>query len=277
MSLLQGYSAVITGGGSGLGRAVTERYISEGASVVILDKSVDKLEEIKGQFGSSVAVVQGDVRNLEDHHRAVSEAVSSFGKIDVVVSNAGIWDWNTELYDLDETALDTAFSEMFEINVKGGLFAAKASMKELAKSRGSMIYTLSNAAYHVGGGGPIYTATKHALVGLLKELAYELAPVIRVNGVAPSAVASDLRGPGALGLGEQSLVNIDLNAMMENCLPINSLPEPFDYTGAYVFLASRKDSSTMTGEVIKSDCGFGIKGLKENFTESAVLDRLDIS
>jgi len=142
------------------------------------------------------------------------------------------------------------------------VLGAKAAAPALAEYGGAMIFTLSNAAFHPGGGGPLYTASKHASVGLIRQLAYELAPKVRVNGVAPAAVPSDLRGPAALGLENRFLAQLPLKEMVEGHLPLPFLPDASDYTGFYVLLASRANSRTMTGEVIECDCGFGVRGVK---------------
>ena len=106
--------------------------------------------------------------------------------------------WLTDTVALPPDAIDAAFDEVFHLNVKGYLLGAKAATDELRKTKGSVIFTVSNAGFWPGGGGPLYVASKHAVMGLVKQLAYELAPDIRVNGVAPGGMSTDLRGPRAL-------------------------------------------------------------------------------
>jgi cis-2,3-dihydrobiphenyl-2,3-diol dehydrogenase len=110
------------------------------------------------------------------------------------------------------------------------------------------------------GGGPLYTASKHAVVGLIRQLAYELAPKIRVNGVAPGAIPTDLRGPRSLGMAERSIAELPIKEMVERGLPLGKFAEPRDYTGSYVLLASPENSSTATGGVIICEGGIGIRG-----------------
>src|SRR5207302_9381670 len=117
-------------------------------------------------------------------HAAVAETVERFGKLDTLVANAGIWDYQRRLTRLSAKELEATFDELFSINVKGYFLAAEAAWRALVKTRGSIVMTLSNASYYVNGGGPVYTASKHACLGLMKELAYELAPKVRVNRVA---------------------------------------------------------------------------------------------
>jgi NAD(P)-dependent dehydrogenase (short-subunit alcohol dehydrogenase family) len=215
---------------------------------------------VASQLGSNVAAIVGDVTVLADNQRAVDETVKRFGKLDCLVGNAGIWDFNMSVADLPDDRIGTAFDELFGVNVKGYLLGAKAAYRELAKTRGCIIYTVSNAGFYPCGGGPLYTASKHAVVGLIRQLAYELAPKIRVNGVAPGAIPTDLRGPKSLEMAERSIASIPLKEAVERGLPLGKLPEPRDYTGSYVLLASPENSSTATGGVIICEGGIGIRG-----------------
>ena len=260
MGWLDSKVALVTGGASGLGRAIVERFVREGARVAILDRARDRSEALVSQLGSNVASTVGDVTSLTDNRRAVEETVKRFGRLDCFVGNAGIWDFNLPLVDLPDERIGAAFDELFGINVKGYLLGAKAAYRELAKTRGCIIYTVSNAGFYPCGGGPLYTASKHAVVGLIRQLAYELAPKIRVNGVAPGAIPTDLRGPKSLEMAERSIASVPLKEMVERGLPLGKLPEPRDYTGSYVLLASSENSSTATGGVIICEGGIGIRG-----------------
>ena len=102
MGWLEGKVALITGGGSGIGRALVERFLEEGASVGVLERSVDKARELQEKFGDNIVVVQGDVTQLEDNERAVAETVRAFGKLDTFIGNAGIFDFFTEFTKFTE-------------------------------------------------------------------------------------------------------------------------------------------------------------------------------
>lgn len=260
MGWLNDKVALVTGGASGLGRAIVERFLDEGARVAILDRSRERSEEIAVRLGDRVATIVGDVTSLPDNQRAVAETVKRFGGLDCFVGNAGIWDFNASLVNLPDDRIGAAFDELFGVNVKGYLLGAKAAYRELAKTGGNIIFTVSNAGFYPCGGGPLYTASKHAVVGLIRQLAYELAPKIRVNGVAPGAIPTDLRGPRSLKMAERSIAAIPLKEMVERGLPLGKLPEPRDYTGSYVLLASNENSSTATGGVIICEGGMGIRG-----------------
>jgi len=262
MGWLEGKVALITGGGSGIGRALVERFIEEGARVGVLERSEEKAKDLQKHFGDNVVVVHGDVRLLEDNERAVAETVRAFGKLDTFVGNAGVFDYFASLPDLPKDKLNESFDEVFGVNVKGLVFGAKAVLPDLLKTQGNMIFTVSNAGFYPGGGGPLYTASKHAVVGLIRELAYELAPKIRVNGVAPGGTLTDIRGPASLGqenLTQSSVPNLE--DLIKASTPLHVAPDPKEHTSAYVLLASNKDAMAITGVIINSDGGLGIRGI----------------
>lgn len=261
MLRLEGQSVLVTGAGAGLGRAIVTRLIDEGANVTAFDRNAGALDELADQFGDRVAIQAGDVRHLVDNRAAVALAVARFGKLDCFIGNAGIWDFGMALVDLPDDAIDAAFDEVFGVNVKGYLLGVKAAVPELVRSRGSVVLTLSNAASYAGGGGPLYTASKHAGRGLVMQLAHELAPHVRVNAVAPGGLASDLRGPRALGLADSSIKTLPLGEYAKTALPLARLPLAEEYAGAFAMLASRRDGIAASGTVINVDSGLGVRGL----------------
>ncbi|AOI61936.1 3-phenylpropionate-dihydrodiol/cinnamic acid-dihydrodiol dehydrogenase [Burkholderia diffusa] len=262
MSWLQDEVALVTGGGSGLGLALVERFLSEGAHVGVLERSAEKVDALRARFGSDVEVVQGDVRAYDDNRRAVESTIARFGKLDTFIGNAALWDHGASLLDLSPERLDAGFDELFAVNVKGYLLGAKAAAAALVASQGSMIFTLSNAAFYPGGGGPLYTASKHAVSGVIRQLAYELAPRVRVNGVAPCGMASDLRGPAALGQSGQAIMDSRTPEAIASILPLQFFPAPADFTGPFVLLASRENNRTLSGVLIQADAGLGIRGIR---------------
>lgn len=260
MGWLEGRVALITGGASGLGRAIVTRFLEEGAQVAVLDRSRARIDQLHNELGNRIVTTVGDVTSLDDNQRSVIDTIARFGKLDCFVGNAGIWDFSLSLAQLPAEKLSQAFDELFGINVKGYLLGAKASYLELAKTRGNMIFTVSNAGFYVAGGGPLYTASKHAVVGLIRQLAFELAPKIRVNGVAPGAIPTDLRGPASLAMSETSIASMPIGEWVEKGLPLAKLPKPGDYAAHYVLLASDSNSSTATGSIINCDGGMGVRG-----------------
>ena len=257
---LDGQVALVTGGASGLGRAIVARFIAEGARVAVLDRSAEGLAALETEFADSVVTHHGDVRRLADHQAAVAKTTDSFGQLDCMIANAGIWDFLTKLVDLPEAHIDEAFDEIFHVNVKGYILAARAAAHALAQANGSLILTISNAGFYPNGGGPLYTASKHAAVGLVRQLAFELAPHVRVNGVAPGGIATDLRGPAALGIDGRSIGDTGLLDGAAERLPIAHVPSAEEYAGAYVFFAARQDNIPATGSILNFDGGIGVRG-----------------
>ena len=260
MGWLDDHRVLVTGAGSGLGRAIVERFVDEGARVGVLELDAAKAADLTATFGERVAVTIGDATVLADNQRAVAETVAAFGSLDVFIGNAGLWDYGVALDALPETRIDEAFDQIFGLNVKAYLLGAKAAVAELRKTRGSMVFTVSNAGFWPGGGGPLYVASKHAVVGLVKQLAYELAPDVRVNGVAPGAMPTDLRGPAALGLDGVAFSTMPVDRIAEAVTALARPIDPADYTGHYVLLASRDNSRTVTGSVHNCDGGVGVRG-----------------
>lgn len=267
----------ITGGGSGLGRAIVARCIEEGARVAVLDRSPDRLAELGKSYGATVATTLGDVRSLADNARLAEDCLAAFGRLDCAIGNAGIWDYSRDLVGLAADRIDQAFDEIFHINVKGYLLLAKATVSALVESRGSMIFTISNAGFYPEGGGPLYTASKHAAVGLVRQLAFELAPHVRVNGVAPGGIDTDLRGPASLDMAERSISTLNLPERARQSVPIGELPDAADYAAAYVFFASRHDNVPATGSILNYDGGFGIRGLRRTSGGADLPERLGIA
>ncbi len=256
MGWLDGQVALITGGGSGIGRAIVDRYIEEGARVGVLERSAERVEQLRTDLGDSVAAIQGDVTRLMDNKRAVAETVRAFGHLDILVGNAGVFDSFIYLADFPEEKLSQAFDELFGVNVKGCILGAKAALPELLKTEGCMVFTASVAGFNSAGGGALYTASKHAVVGLIRQLASELAPQIRVNGVAPGGAMTDLRGLVAVGRSDRShFADPGTEERLRAGNPMHIALEPSDMAGAYVFLASRASARGVTGTIIPTDAG----------------------
>lgn len=263
MGWLSGKVAVITGGGSGMGLALVERFVAEGAQVVAVDRSAARLEDLSGQFSAdAVSPCKADISAIEGNQAAVSHALEVFGKIDTFIANAGVFDNFRPLAKTAPDQVGPAFDELFGINVRAGILGAKAALPALVKSRGSLIYTVSNAGFYPGGGGVLYTASKHALVGVIKQLAHEFAPHVRVNGVAPGGMRTNLTGLAATGTDSEMPNQIDdFEALLSSVTPLSIAPTPAQYCGPYVLLASDDNAAPMTGSIINTDGGFGVRGI----------------
>ena len=202
MGWLEGEVALVTGGGSGIGRAVVDRYIEEGARIAVVDVAKDRLDDLSAAYGDRVICIEGDVTKIETNRRAVKQTVDVFGKLDVFVANAGIGDAFRELVDIPEDDVAKVYTEIFDLNIKSVIIGARIAITELLKTDGSIIVTLSNSAFYPDGGGVMYISSKHAALGIVRQLAHEFAPHVRVNGVSPGGTKTDIRMPVSLGLDE---------------------------------------------------------------------------
>jgi len=254
---LEGKVAVVTGAAGGIGRGVVERYVAEGARVVAVDRSVDGVEALRRDFADSLIPVVGDVAAWSTNAEAARVAVEDLGGLDVFVGNAGISDHGRPLESLGGEEIPAAFHELFGINVKSYMLGARACLDGLLTSGGCIILTASFASFNPAGGGILYTASKHAVLGVVRQLAYELAPDVRVNGVAPGVA------PTRLG-GVESLDQAPADAVLpgsEEMLPLGQVPAAESYAGAFVYLASATESAQATGSVVTADSGLSVRGI----------------
>ena len=257
---LDGRRALIVGAGSGIGRAVVDAFVAQGARVAVLERDAQKCAALREALPDA-PIVCGDATMRAANEQAVAATLAAFGGLDVLVGCVGIFDFYRGLSEIDADALDAAFSEIFAINVKSQLHAVKAALPALRASNGTVILTESTSAYYPGRGGVLYVATKFAVRGLVTALAHELAPDVRVNGVAPGGTLhTDLRGLASLGLAERRLDdNPGRAAELAARTPLNVALSGEDHAWSYVFLASER-ARGISGDVLHSDGGIGIKG-----------------
>ena len=261
---LSGRRALVVGAGSGIGRAVVDAFLAEGAQVAVLEKDADKCAALAEAL-PQVPVAVGDATSRAANEEAVAAAVEAFGGLDVLVSCVGIFDYYRSIEDLDADVLDTAFDEMFSTNVKSLLHSVKASLPALKESgSGCVVLTESTSSYYPGRGGVLYLASKFAVRGLVTALAHDLAPEIRVNGVAPGGTLNtDLRGLPSLGLADRSLGDSPNRAAeMAARAPLQVALSAQDMAWSYVFLASQR-SRGITGTAVHPDGGAGVSAAKK--------------
>jgi NAD(P)-dependent dehydrogenase (short-subunit alcohol dehydrogenase family) len=256
---LEGKVVVCTGAGSGIGRAAVDAFLSEGAAVGVLERDPAKTADLPSGDGRLFAVT-GDATEPAANATLMDEAVRRWGGIDGAVSFVGVFDHYTALVDIADERFEAAFDELFHTNVRSALVTARAALPWLRQRLGSLVLTLSSSSFFAGRGGTLYVATKFALRGVVIELAHEVAPDVRVNGVAPGGtLGTDLRGPEALGLAGQRLG--DRPGRREQLVartPLRVALSGDDHAGAYVFLLSER-SRGITGEVIRSDGGLAAR------------------
>lgn len=258
MQMLDDHVALILGGGSGLGLGIARHFLGEGAQVAIFEISESKLLDLKAELGEDVLLLQGDVTSIDDLEAARAAVVDRFGRLDALIGAQGIFDGNIPLRDIPTERIEKVFDEVLHVDVLGYILAARVFLEELEKTDGAIVFTSSTAAYAADGGGLFYTAAKGAVRSVINQLAFEFAPKVRVNGVAPSGIAnSQLQGPRALGLENNKQSDIPVEDFTNQFLSLTltpTLPTPEEYAPLYAYLASR-NNTTMTGQTIIADQG----------------------
>jgi NAD(P)-dependent dehydrogenase (short-subunit alcohol dehydrogenase family) len=256
---LHGKRALIVGGGSGIGRAVADAFLAEDARITVLELDRRKCDMLREQL-PGVPVVEGDAVTRQANEQAVNVAVNTYGGLDILVNCVGVFDFYKGITDINADDLSGAFDEMFRINVLSHLQSVKAAVPWLRAGTGSsIVLTESTSSFYPGRGGVLYVSSKFAVRGLVAALAHELAPGIRVNGVAPGGTLNtDLRGLSSLGLDGVRLNDTPDRARdLAARTPLNVAMSAEDHAWSFVFLASDR-SHGITGESIHPDGGFRI-------------------
>jgi NAD(P)-dependent dehydrogenase (short-subunit alcohol dehydrogenase family) len=256
---LHGKRALIVGAGSGIGRAVVDAFRAEDARVTVLERDRHKCDMLRDQL-PGIQVIEGDAVTREANERAVKAAADAYGGLDILVNCVGVFDFYKGVVDIDADDLPKAFAEMFQTNVLSHLQSVKAAVPALrAQAGSSIVLTESTSSFYPGRGGVLYVSSKFAVRGLVAALAHELAPGIRVNGVAPGGTLNtDLRGLASLGQHEVRLDDVPNRARdMAARTPLNVALSSEEHVWSFVFLASDR-SRGITGETIHPDGGFSI-------------------
>ncbi len=252
MNRLQNKVAVITGGGSGIGAATAALFAQEGASVLVVGRTAEKLRDtVRAINRENVAYCVADVSKAEDTQRYVAEAVERFGGIDVLVSNAGTVGPVKPITD----CAPEEFDEVMATNVRGIWLSAKYAFPEMQKRGGGSVIVTSSVA-GVAGIAALspYITSKHAVIGLARALAHDGAPSrIRVNAVCPGATDNDMMV--ALQHGFAPGNEDQMRKAFEARFPLKRYGTNEEVARLYLFLAS-EDSSYVTGGVYMVDGGW---------------------
>ncbi len=249
---VQGLNAVITAGGSGLGEAAARRLAREGARVVVSDIDPQRACAVARAIdpsGKNAMGMQCDVAEPLDCQRLVEEAELFFGRhIDIFLANAGRG-YAGSLLD----AKPADIKKTIDINVSGSIISAQAALRSMVKgSQGVLLFTCSLQGVTARPLRSVYTASKHALVGLVKGLALEFGPRgIRVNAIAPASTDTEF-------LRQQFVwANDDIDSAMERVtrsMPLGRLPTTEDFADAVIFLSSG-EAKAISGHTLLLDCG----------------------
>lgn len=273
MSKLEGKVAFVTGAARGQGRSHAVRLAADGADIVAVDACADaatvpyplgtaeelaETAKLVEETGRRCVTATADIRSLEQLGAAVDLAKEAFGRIDILVSNAGIWSSSTESWTLDEETWQT----MIDVNLTGQWKTVKAVVPTMIEggAGGAITITSSSIGLKATTGNVHYTSAKHGVIGLVRTLAHELAPHdIRVNAICPTAVRTEMITNDSLyglfrpDLDAPSLPDVEPGLADLNLLDV-SLIEPADVSAAISWLVS-DDARYVTGIALPIDAG----------------------
>ncbi len=237
--LLEGKVDIMTGGASGIGRGTVDRFVEEGAKVVIADVDVERGEKIAKEMGESVAFKKTDVSSAEDVQAVVDFAVEVFHGLHIMFNNAGVGSSLGPFLDLDLGE----FPRVMGINLYGVLLGMQCAARHMKDNGGgSIINNSSIAGIGNGGGVAIYRASKAAVAHVSRSVAVDLAPFnIRVNCIAPGHIPTDI-------------TNYDMAAVIRKTQPLQRQGSVTDCANAVLYFASEL-SAQVTGAMIPVDGG----------------------
>jgi 3alpha(or 20beta)-hydroxysteroid dehydrogenase len=242
---LDGKVALVTGGARGMGEAAARRFVAEGTRVVIGDVLTDEGKQLADELGDTARFVKLDVTNEDDWQEAVAYAEREFGRIDILLNNAGILDFGL-ITDMPTAAYD----RLVKVNQYGVFFGMKHTVPALERAGGGAIVNVSSIE-GLGGGAYLtaYTASKFAVRGMSKAAAWELGTKnIRVNSVHPGAIRTPMVVAQMGGNAEAGEKFIGRKTALKR------MGEPDEVAAVMVFLAS-DDASYMTGAEVSIDGG----------------------
>ena len=239
---LNGKVAVVTGASKGIGAGIAKQFAAEGAAVVVnyasSKQDADRVVDQISKGGGKAVAIQGNVAKKAEVERLFAEAEKAFGKIDIVVNNAGVY----EFVPLEE-ATEQQFHRMFDTNVLGMLLSTQEALKHLNPEGGSIINIGSLASVLTPPTAVIYNATKGAVDAITRTLAKELGPrKIRVNAIRPGMVITE-------GVVTGGFHESEFRTMLESQTPLGRVGQTDDVAPAAVFFAS-DDSKWITGETL---------------------------
>lgn len=241
-------AAIVTGASRGIGRAAALRLAKMGMNIVFTYNSgIEAAEETKALCeaeGVRVLAVQADVSSSENCDQLVEQTMEAFGRVDVLVNNAGITRDGLIIRMSDEQ-----FDQVIDTNLKGAFYMMRAVSKQMMKQRSGRIINISSVVGVMGNAGQVnYAASKAGVIGMTKSLARELASrKVTVNAVAPGMIETDMT----------AVMSEKAKEAMKAAIPLGEMGKPEDIAGTIAFLAG-EEGRYITGQVICVDGGMAI-------------------
>ncbi|NLY37142.1 MAG: SDR family NAD(P)-dependent oxidoreductase [Tissierellia bacterium] len=247
---LENKIVILTGASSGIGYSVAKRFAEEGATVIAMARRAEKLEELKESslnLTGKIIPMQGDVISQEDIDRVVNHTLEEFGRIDVLINNAGVID----NYQSAANVEDETWQRVLDVNVTGVMRMSRAVLPSMVeKKTGVIINTTSVGGFNGMRGGLAYVASKHAVVGMTKNIGYTYhKDGIRCVGVAPGSYATEIGGHATA----PDMKTLDILMAGFSLFPEVGNPDELAYL--YAFLAS-DEAKFINGTVVLSDGGW---------------------
>lgn len=249
---LKGKTAIVTGASSGMGREIAYYFAKEGANVLAVARRAERLNQLvedTRDFDGKIIAYSADVTDKEKVEGMIDEAIKQFGKLDVLVNNAGIMDDMSGVGD----ASDDMFDKVFDLNVKSMFYSMRKAVKYFEEvGSGNIINIASIGGLHGGIAGATYTASKHAVVGLTKNTGFMYAMKnIRCNAICPGGIATEIASGNFM-----QHINQEGAARTGIGLALNPrYGQPSEIASVAVFLAS-DDSGYINGQCIQVDGGW---------------------
>lgn len=247
---LKGKSIVVTGASSGMGRVIVEEYVKQGANVVAVARRLERLEELANSLeneSGKIVPFKGDVSNKEDCEGMIDLAVEEFGRLDVLVNNAGIMDNMATVANFS----DEKFDQLINVNVAGPLYATRKAVNVFLNQGdgGNIITTTSVGAKHQAA-GVLYGASKAAIDAIIRHTAFVYRnEKIRCNGIAPGGINTEISS----SMGQVDMDGAGRIQQVQQMMP--GVGEGLDIANLAVFLAS-DESSFVSGQIIAVDGGW---------------------
>jgi len=251
MNRLEGKVAIITGGNSGVGAATAIKFAAEGAKVVITARREAPLQEVAAKIreaGGEVLPIVSDISKIEDARRVVATTLETYGKLDILINNAGVLDNGLKAID---SFTDDDMNRVIDINTKGTMCMLREVTAEMAKTGYGSIVNVASVAGVMGCGGAAYVASKAAVIGLTRHTALRFVGTnVRCNAICPGTIVT----PMVAGMNPANMdMNIFGQMMKHNDLKVQPC-QPEDVANMLLFFAS-DESRAITGQSIVTDFG----------------------